>query len=105
MIILSLLKGIVYDISYNENPDYDKSKMLVSFVESILNFIKGEKGEIVTQAFYYISMLYGQFGEYINGGRYIDLCIEYEKENHNSVELLAVAYNHRGNINFYTSKD
>ena len=104
-IILSLLKGIVDDISYNENPDYDKSKMLISFVESILNFIQDEKGEIVTQAFYNISMLYGQFGEYINGKKYIDMCIEYEEENHNSVELLAAAYNHRGYINFYCFKD
>lgn len=103
--ILQLVIGIGKDISYKENPDFEKSKLLISFIEGILDFIPEEKSNIISQVLYNIAMLYGQFGEYILAEKYVNRCISIEAEQKNSEELLAAAYNHRGYIYYYTFED
>lgn len=103
--ILEFLQELSNDISYKENPDYGRSKLISSFVESIISYLIDEKNEIVTQALYNVSMLYGQFGEYDKALKYIEMCIEFEEEKHNSLDLLASAYNHRGYVNYYRQND
>lgn len=102
---LRLLDGIGNEIAYNENPDLEKSKLYISFAEAILDFLDGMKNQVISQAAYNISMLYGQFGEFAPAKKYVDYTIEIEEEQKNSEELLASAYNHRGFIDYYLFQD
>ncbi|MCH5343395.1 MAG: hypothetical protein J1E64_05090 [Acetatifactor sp.] len=103
--ILQLLGEIEKEITYKENPDIEKSKLYISFAETILDFLSGVKSPVISQAAYNISMLYGQFGELAAARKYVDLAIELEEEQNNSEVLLASAYNHRGYINYYDFND
>lgn len=103
--ILRLLEGIGNELSYKENPSLEKSKLYISFAEAILDYLQGMKNQIISQTAYNISMVYGQFGEFMQSQKYINYTIEIEEEQSNSEELLASAYNHRGFINYYTYHD
>lgn len=63
------------------------------------------KNQIISQAAYNVSMLYGQFGEFEQAENFANYTIAIEEEQKNSEELLAAAYNHRGYINYYLYED
>lgn len=104
-VLLQLLLGIEKELDYEENPKYEYSMMLISYVESILPNLAIESQGKMTQLMYNISVLYAQFGNYEKALEYIDSCIATLEKDKADVEFLALAYNHKGYIYFYKEED
>lgn len=98
-----LLSGLEEELSYHENPPYEESMMLISYVESILPLL--DNGSVDAQLFYNISMLYGQFGVYDKALNYIGDCIDILERQNVDLELLGSAYNHQGYSYYYLFQD
>lgn len=103
-----LLKNLTEEISYKENPEHERSMQIISYIESILPYIKEEQREICAQAFYNMSVLYGQFQNNTLALIYVNKCInliEARYEQKDLEELLGCAYNHRGFVHYYEFED
>ena len=103
-----LLKSLTEEISYKENPDHERSMQIISFIETILPYIDEDQSAVCAQAFYNISMLYGQFQNNNLALIYVKRCIdliEKQRGQNELEELLGCAYNHQGFVYYYEYED
>lgn len=103
-----LLKNLTEEISYKDNPDHERSMQIISYIEALLPYLKESEPEILAQAFYNISMLYGQFQYNKLALMYVKKCIdiiELQCGSARSDELLGCAYNHQGYVFYYEFED
>ena len=103
-----LLKNLTEEITYKENPDHERSMQIISYIEAILPYIEESQREICAQAFYNISMLYGQFQNNTLALIYVKKCIdliETQYRQKDLAELLGCAYNHQGFVYYYEFED
>lgn len=100
-----LLKHLTDEIPYKENPDFEYSMQIISFIEAVLPNIEAVQPEVLAQAFYNISLLYGQFNYNEKALFYIEKCINLLKPLKDQKELLGCAYNHQGFLYYFEYKD
>ena len=81
---------------------------IISYIEAILPYIEENQSAICAQAFYNISMLYGQFQNNALALIYVKRCIdliERQRGKKELEELLGCAYNHQGFVYYYEFED
>ena len=100
-----LLKNLTAEIPYKENPDFEYSMQIISFIEAVLPNIEVVQPEVLAQAFYNISLLYGQFNYNEKALFYIEKCINLLNPLDDQKELLGCAYNHQGFLYYFEYKD
>lgn len=107
-----LLKNLTKEISYTENPDHELSMRLISFIEAVIEtvplLLENVPVGILAEAYYNISVLYGQFKDYTKALSDVQKCIcliKSQEKQGELKELLGSAYNHKGYIYYYDYKD
>lgn len=102
-VLKDLLKSFEGELSFKENPKYEKSMEIISYVEAVLPFL--DDISEMPQLLYNVSMLYGQFGVYEKALEYVSQCIKIIELQEDDSELLGSAYNHEGYIYYYIFED
>lgn len=100
-----LLKSLTDEIPYKENPDFEYSMQIISFIEAVLPNIEVVQPELLARAFYHISLLYGQFNYNEKALFYIEKCINLLNFPDDQKELLGCAYNYQGFLYYFEYKD
>lgn len=104
-ILYVLLEGLEKELSYQESPDYEASMLRCSFADAILQNISRKDKLVISEIYYDMSVIYGQFGEYLLAKVYIENCMKILKHGEQSELLLSNAYNHKGYICYYLFQD